>query len=1348
MARRDYEIPLGDGRTAIVEMDEEDYAQMGMTIEDAIEEPPSPTSLFGPDDYSLTSPTPRESEPSTGNRLFNVLAQTVGRGVGRGAETIGGAGRYLQDALSELTSQRPPTLLESFRPDLYGKTAPIEQEPITPPASAEPSGLEQFGRSISERTKRNYPLREGSAYQTAADIGSSAAANIGLAGLTALTGNLPLALSAGAMPQAVDLYREYKKAGLPVEETLLAPLETQLRGTGLNLLTMGRGGAVKSGTKEAAANYLDEAMLQQDLLKHNLTTPEAAEQARTIAPIVGGAFGASGPLVRSIADTVSQARGVRDFEARRPEFELEVQQKLAETPGNTPETKVRNLQQNERIDNEISQTQQQLVQAVQPEEPATPRMQTVKGEDVVEGDAGLVVDRGPEQTPDTHTTITLPIRDEIEASRGKEVPFGGRNLQKLQEGTLDSADDVKAGLDEMIEVSSKVPAAGAESAQQRFVKATSGAAFPSTLARLFPRFKPVRDVGINEFRNKHLVLNKSTEILRPYLDLDEADTRQVNVVLEALKRDGRGNMLFSPETLRTLGLNEQQVAGAVAFKDFSDNALNLIEKTMLDRTESLSPEVRERAVLQIQEDIGNMRNEFYIPRRRFGDSVLTITDDDGNLVASTYFDMVGKPTRKGLVDKNVPPQVKNFINQMRKEAPDRKLKYELEIAPEEIRTSSKEMPLELIADLAERNEQFYKDLLREHPAFEGPVGLSDLLRQNIQLKNQAENLINPGGFRQSLVRAGDVPGYSTDFKRSISQYAYQLANWHSKGQAQKEFRAALQGIDDPKLKFEAEQYASDILSPPDRNPGLSNAIASYFLAASPKFVAQQVLQPIQTTLPLALQGNRYGGYRATVRKFGEALVKAGHWATNKKSFTKRNPELAKAINKEIASGKLSSAGLRELQGRGYAEGGKEHASTWKKYHDEAFSASDFADSFNRIHAFILDWDHNKKLEPEARRANAVSFADETQFDVTQADTPRIFRNKLAPLAVMRLFGGRMLRIYANALGENGFRKGVLPLMAAHTALGGVKALPLVAAFVKAAEIAGYEPEKALDEAAEEIGLPQGFNPRIGPTGEKISNPVVHLLKTGLVEYATGANVGPSLAVTPILPQSGENLFQQIGGFVAGPGGELIRRGERFSSLYGRNPEQATEWLLPEAARNLAAGLRWADQGVVRTSGGTEVLRDVQPEEFQTKMLGFNPTDVPQAYRALGEKYRARNKGRSPKGITTELANAFRSQRPEDFERVIQRVKDAEAEGDWKLSDKTIKKAWKDAELPLKREITAIARSERLPYILSRYGGTPVAAEILLNKNYHSLFSSEDLQMLYNETMKTIGGNYEEENEKR
>ena len=674
--------------------------------------------------------------------------------------------------------------------------------------------------------------------------------------------------------------------------------------------------------------------------------------------------------------------------------------------------------------------------------------------------------------------------------------------------------------------------------------------FPATVAEKFPKFRKYFDTARDMLTLQDMLSWDFFDKLTPYLLLENKDN--IHKVLE-YARLSKGQFNPTDQILQKAGLSQEEIDAYRSVESAMDFGWRLLKASFMEKAKYIKDPVEKKAYInKINGLIDARKRENYVPFSRFGDFYVLVKDSNGKIINYSYYE--SKNDMKKVANDFVKKGYTVETGEVLKKA-------------EEYRNVRNRSILDALADVD-----------------------NDMLEL---------------GFTKHLLRSEDVPGYSSDLKRSILDYILSVSRFVARRKAAYEFDSYTDSIDPKKesgLYNYANRYAQYVLSNDSEAVKFREFMFYYYLGFNAKSALVNLTQTLTTTVPVL---SKY--FKVPEAHIPLYIKQASEYLLNPDRFARKNHELYQAITFGVKHGKIAENMARFL--RGEEQGTNEKITTFKEMAAWMF---DKAEVFNRTVALIAGYDVGKRqgMTPNEALVFAERFVDETQFDYSKVNRPEIARSWRAPLFTFRMFLGNYLSLLKKSMQEKEWE--VLARMLGYmTALGGLFAIPGI---------------KELDKILTTLGVDTKLTLR--KTFGKFSEVVLHGLPT-----LFGANISGTIGVGELAPEIEEGLAPAIGRAIGGVALDLPTRVGRALWLYRDkdSPYRAIEALMPEAVRNPMVAARWASEGVRPPS-----LENVIPKENITgsdialKSLGLSPSRVTKAYelenteKFMVDKIRKRN----------------------------------------------------------------------------------------------------------------------------
>lgn len=388
---------------------------------------------------------------------------------------------------------------------------------------------------------------------------------------------------------------------------------------------------------------------------------------------------------------------------------------------------------------------------------------------------------------------------------------------------------------------------------------------PRTIAAFDSDFTLVKRTQSMQYQLRDEIVAEIAETYRRYQDLNAADRRPVDALLElgrlAGEVYGKGkdvatakNTEFPQAQLSKVGetitLTDRQKSAYWSVRRAMDKALDrfiaelvleagLDPKTVKTAKQVLAaikagmPKVESDQLKWLAdkvEEIHQSKRRGYVPFTRFGNVGIAVSKDD----RTAHFEALEEP-RIDFKRWRKTRRVQKRLDALRKEFPASQ-GYEV----------SKPFDLVTGAEAPQIDMPAFDQLMRM--AFVDEAVRNDIEeRMRIALKKR--------GFRKHFLGAQNIAGYSVDFERALADYTVSLAGYLARRRFAPQWDAAIQAIPSgkPKLRQYAQRYRSYINSPTEEFQYLRQVAYVYYLAAVPSTAMVNLSQVPMITVPYLMQ---------------------------------------------------------------------------------------------------------------------------------------------------------------------------------------------------------------------------------------------------------------------------------------------------------------------------------------------------------------------------------------------------------------------------------------------------------------------------------------------------------------
>lgn len=785
---------------------------------------------------------------------------------------------------------------------------------------------------------------------------------------------------------------------------------------------------------------------------------------------------------------------------------------------------------------------------------------------------------------------------------------------------------------------------------------------PRTIAKLYRPFAPVWRAAETMFIQRDQIATDLGKILDPFYQLGQESKRKVGAVLEL----GRlGKTIYKGEEIKVanggienarlsapgevIELNKEESAAYHAVREGMNKALDhfrdmLLREANYDPADQKTPKTSKQVERIIKEleakmetaesedrreinmnidrhtflrdamaEIENAKRSGYVPFSRFGDYAVFVKDKDGETVWSESFEVggsIGQKLKKGVIDAKRRELMKRFPEDEGYEVSQPfRLDSQKALQQASIDISS----LDTLAHFSSLDPELYRGF-----------------REDLIQAQRAK------GFRKHFFAAKDVPGYSEDFERAISDYVTSISGYISRRETQPKFKTAVEFIDPVKmheLRRYADQYIQYLQNPQEEFQRLRNIAFFAYLGGN---ISSALVNMTQVQVVTAPYLSAVADPKDVARELGKAYKDAAQMIKIENGRPVLKTDLAPADVREDmkaadARGDLvpqltfEQMGIAQAKRKLLRQQRRKIANVIQ-YTADLYST---AERINRIVTYIaahriyqVDGVPKKANQVfggttlwQPRKANADSFAtwviDETHFKLGKVNRPKLMRGIGAPLFQFKSFIINMLEteyILATKMGPEGKKAFALHL-AVLFLFAGMFGLPfgddlrdLMELTYKGLTDEDLDIEKEVREFFLELD-------DSGLLGDMFTRGPARSL---------GVDVSKRIGMGQILPMktlrslmTGENTFGAGADVLGVPYEMTIGRGSRAIEAFkdGRILEGVAEFM-PNFIRNPMIAYSWSREGVTTRTG-----RTVMPEQQITKgdvilkAIGFTPTSI-------------------------------------------------------------------------------------------------------------------------------------------
>lgn len=660
-----------------------------------------------------------------------------------------------------------------------------------------------------------------------------------------------------------------------------------------------------------------------------------------------------------------------------------------------------------------------------------------------------------------------------------------------------------------------------------------------------------------------------------------------------------------------------------------------------------------------------MEVPYYFPHVRFGDHVIRVLDEEGNVLERRHF----------------------FGTRLTADAKAAKILEELKA---KYGDSIKDIEYEKLKGLSEdvfdspMHTVDMDKLIQEAINRTGsPEEMKEKMRQAIEW--QVAELFKERGFGQHMKHRArhNIPGYEMeDIGKVLLAYKSGEYGFFTKMDAARKFGKALTKIDakkKPNIYAWAKNYVTDMLRNADRIDALVNMAKNLmflnFLGGNFKTAAVNLTQNLITGYPrLGVELGFKHAATSFIRDAGKALC---HQINSEKTNAV-TPEEKAFLHDFYERGITRDNFMREMMGN--LTGGR-MSYAWRRFSRAMAFPMSMAERFNRTSLALaayraaragkvvntetlerFGYQKGQKFDEQSARDFAAGLVTDSHYLYGKANRPEIFRHgdvgKVASsFYTFRSFTHNTLEFW-RALFKMGWRgKAAVGISLGMTAtLGGLVSIPLwstVMTVWRQLFSDGDDPERKLYNWAYKNG---GKN-------------AADVLFYGMPSMA-GVTISGSLGMElPILQDLkgdkpwGRQILSSGMEIFGVPVAMLEKIGNTFEFAGKGDYWRATEEALPTAASNIMKAIRLADEGMTTRSGkpiadGTGRPIKLSKSEFVAKALGFQPVRQSKAFDAhKGQSDVEAFKKNKQDELVTRYLKAFRAKDMAAKEEVLRDWRD-------------------------------------------------------------------------------------------
>lgn len=664
---------------------------------------------------------------------------------------------------------------------------------------------------------------------------------------------------------------------------------------------------------------------------------------------------------------------------------------------------------------------------------------------------------------------------------------------------------------------------------------------PYDVGLSYPQFKPIYETQ----RGRELAkLNMDTSFagkLQPYFQLDKENRAKIDAAL--CEADRNPAETFGPKRLKEMGLDENQIKAFLAVRTSFDESLNMLT----DRMEKAG--MKKETIEEFKANAGN-----YISHKWYGNWAVVVKEVG-----------VEKP-------KTVFMTKTNYTDRFKERERLQKLYPDTEV----IIIKATKVPYQAFQESAPWAVHRMVDMVLEraetNPETAGAMreALSDIYKSK--------------GFGMHFIKRKNIPGYTEDLQRPISEYFSGFTGYITKMQAIQEFSENITAVNPqrtPNLYRYALDYIKYVTGDVPEFAKAKRAAYSYYLWGNIKSASLNVTQNLTLGWPVLSKHTNFA-----LPKILQAQARTIHPAMltkNEKKFLKEledaghlQPQLTQEIS-AYAKNPLMQ-GIRTKTGK-------------------VLSFLDIfrhMESFNRKAMAVALWDSGIT---DIHKAGKI--IEESHFRYGKGNRPTLARGYISPIMTFRSWGINYFTWVKNEIKAGRIAPEAKSLLAI-VFLGGLKALPLASLFIWIwRKVFGTDPEAELRNA---IGKTAGQIAMRGAPSQ------IGISFTG--------SISPMDVPTPADIGTFQKTVTEIGGVFA----DVPARASRVAkSLSVKDYSRALEDAAPEVLRNPLAAYRLYEEGAKTRSGRIILdLESGEPLQMTTgemvrKMLAYQPLRMAEQY---------------------------------------------------------------------------------------------------------------------------------------
>lgn len=713
-------------------------------------------------------------------------------------------------------------------------------------------------------------------------------------------------------------------------------------------------------------------------------------------------------------------------------------------------------------------------------------------------------------------------------------------------------------------------------------------------------------------------------VLKPYTDdLIPQERQTVDNYLAWARHKGKDGYQVSELAAKRAGLNDTQAKAAVAVREWSDEALRIVEARSVERAhhehwarlrEITTDEGRAKAGDDLEQKIADIRAGYdelrgynYVPFSRFGDYYVTVTGKDGDTLFRSQFDKDGGDLGKA----------KRHLQQLARDPKSEFFGGKVE--------SGRTPP----------------------PPLSGRDGISADLLDLLDGPTSGDAI---KGFSKHFKQANLVPGQTLDLRRSIAEYNLQLSKYVSMQRAEEASGRAmaedLHPVDDRNLERKLSEW-SQMYRDKQSYQKIDGLFNFAFIWGNARVALSDMIGRATIQYPLI---GKYAGALKSQPIALAGMAKEAAWYVNPKLVGK---DLSGAIEAAQKRGVLPTHTHRNMIRMAEGQLSMPRKAARVAY-DAGYKLKELSENSSRIGAFIWGWDTYPtwkngagRTENVSRQEFAENFVREGQAVPTQLELPpnEIFTHPIGKIATK--FRRYQIKI-AKSLIENAGSPGYLVNFALASYLAtGLKGLP---GYRDVANLF-YDPEEDLRAAGARTGVMNGW------LSDKL-----------------GIDLSGTAGYGAVVPTGGTALQKFMLGVAGAPFEQANKAIEEFKKGHYLK-SAASAPFMPGYVKESLNVADWNNRGLVATDGTRLIApENITPGMKMRKFFGWTPIEV--ADKQLMYRMILNNKKTNPDStvMNGRIGEALHNNDVQEARRLVQQAR----EQGIKLNEQSIKKAQRKA----------------------------------------------------------------------